>query len=247
MFGTLADITQGHLALHMSSSKTQSRRLTFSPTPPKAACKQKENVLGRPRTPLISREAATQAALTVIDECGLDNFSLGLVAKKMGVKSPSLYYHFKDKAELLAGVARYILLSSDYRPDPERDWEEQTLDLCLQTRRALLQHPRAAPLILQFFPRHLLLEAYEQAVIGYPQNRELHLAILEGVEKLTFGDALFEASARARGMPAMPEVDPARYPNLALSIAANTRDDEQTFREALLIFLAGVRQRIASL
>ena len=203
--------------------------------------------MGRPRSPLISREAATKAALEVIDEGGLDNFSLGLVAKRMGVKAPSLYYHFKDKAEILAEVARFILLDTGYDEESEGSWEDQTIALCIETRRALLKHPQAAPLILQFFPRHLLLGAYEAAVTGYPESRELHLAILEGIEKLTFGDALFEASARSRGLPAMPNVDPAKYPNLAKSIAANSLDDEQIFGEALRIFMAGVRLRVSGL
>lgn len=203
--------------------------------------------MGRPRSPLISREAATKAALEVIDEGGLDNFSLGLVAKRMGVKAPSLYYHFKDKAEILAEVARFILLDTGYDEEAEGSWEDQTIALCIETRRALLKHPQAAALILQFFPRHLLLGAYEKAVTGYPESRELHLAILEGIEKLTFGDALFEASARAKGLPAMPEVDPVKYPNLAKSIAANPLDDEQLFGEALRIFMAGVRLRVSGL
>ena len=103
----------------------------------------------------------------------------------------------------------------------------------------------AATLILQFFPRHLLLDSYELAISGYPETRSLHMAILEGIEKLTFGDALFEAAARAKGVPAMPVIDPERHPNLAKSIAANTLDDEEVFTEALRIFFAGVRVRVA--
>ena len=199
--------------------------------------------MGRPSKPLISREAATQAALAVIDEQGLDGFSLGAVARHLSVKAPSLYYHFRDKAEILSEVARFILLDTGYREDMEGSWEERTLELCKETRRALLKHPNAAPLILQFFPRHLLLDAYEHAVEGYPRTRELHMAILEGIEKLTFGDALFEAAARARGLPAMPDINPATHPNLAKSVAANSMDEEGVFVEALWMFFAGVRVR----
>jgi AcrR family transcriptional regulator len=199
--------------------------------------------LGRPRKPLISREAATQAALAVIDAEGLDGFSLGAVARQMAVKAPSLYYHFRDKAEILSEVARFILLDTGYREDMPGTWEERTIELCKETRRALLKHPNAAPLILQFFPRHLLLDAYEHAVEGYPRTRELHMAILEGIEKLTFGDALFAAAAQARGLPAMPEIDPTQHPNLAESVAANRMDDEAVFVEALSMFFAGVRVR----
>lgn len=202
--------------------------------------------MGRPKTPLISREAATQAALQLIDEAGLPAFSLGAVAARMAIKAPSLYYHFHDKAELLAEVARFVLLDVEFDPNDHAGWEDQTVALCVGTRRALLRHPNAALLILQFFPRHMLLGAYERALTGYSQSRALRMVILEGIEKLTFGNALFEAAARARGLPAMPEVDPSKFPNLAQCIAANAMDDEQLFVEALRIFLAGVRVRSAA-
>jgi len=197
--------------------------------------------LGRPRKPLISRENAVAAAIEVIDRDGLEAFNLGSVARRLGVKSPSLYYHFSDRAELLDQVARHLLLSARRDQDQQGPWDELTITLCVDTRRSLLAHPNAAPLLLQFFPRHLLLWAYEQAVIGYPARRELHMAILEGVEKLTFGSSMFEASARARGVPPMPEVDAELYPNLARSMAANPYDNEGAFVQALRIFFAGVK------
>lgn len=199
--------------------------------------------MGRPKQALITREAAAKAALAAIDADGLDNFSLNAVAKSMGVKAPSLYYHFQDKAELLAEVARLILAETPYVVLREGTWEESTIKLCIATRRALLKHPNAAPLILQFFPRNLLMEAYELAIIGYPHTRGLHMAILEGIEKLTFGSALFAAAAINAGVPSNPVVDPAVFPNLAQSVAQSLYDDEGNFEEALRMFLAGVRLR----
>tara|TARA_R110000772_G_scaffold239349_1_gene351418 strand:- start:7659 stop:8330 length:672 start_codon:yes stop_codon:yes gene_type:complete len=197
--------------------------------------------LGRPRKPLITRKTAIQAALTIIDAEGLDEFSLGHVARELGVKPPSLYYHFADRAELLAQVARQLLIESSFSDDSTESWEDRTVELCVQTRRSLLRHPNAAPLILRFFPRHVLLEEYEKAVRQYPDTREQHLAILEGIEKLTFGSALFQASAKVRNLEPMPEIDQMKYPNLAESIAANPYDDEAMFVQALRIFFSGVR------
>jgi AcrR family transcriptional regulator len=37
----------------------------------------------------------------VLDKDGLDGLSVQAVARAMGVTAPSLYYHFKDKDELL--------------------------------------------------------------------------------------------------------------------------------------------------
>ncbi|MFV0644298.1 MAG: TetR/AcrR family transcriptional regulator [Sphingomonadaceae bacterium] len=196
--------------------------------------------MARPKKPLISREAATSAALEVIDEVGTEAFSLGAVARKLGVKAPSLYYHFRDKAELLAEVARMLLEKIPYTLDPDANWEEQTIGLCLAVRRNLLAHPNAATLMLQFFPRHLLLESYEIAIEGYPGARQKHMAILEGIEKMTFGSTLFAAAAQASGIPAMPDFDKTQYPMLAASIAASPYDDEGNFIEALHMFIAGV-------
>lgn len=197
--------------------------------------------MGRPRTPLISRENAIAAAIEVIDADGLDAFSLGSVAQRLGVKSPSLYYHFSDKAELLALVARQMLLDIPFTRDGPGTWDERTITLCVATRRSLLKHPNAAPLLLQFFPRHLLLGAYEQAMTIYPRHRDLRMSILEGLENLTFGSSLFAASAQARGVPPMPQVNPQRYPNLARSIADNPYDEEENFIRSLKIFCLGVK------
>lgn len=199
--------------------------------------------MGRPSKPLITREIATEAALAIIDENGLDDFSLGAVARRLGVKSPSLYYHFKDKSELLEQVVKWILSKAGDPKVGNGDWIERTIDLCVRTRRSLLEHPSAAPLILQFFPRHMMIPAYEYAVESYPDMPELHMAMLEGVEKLTYGSALFEAAARARGLPSMPAVDPNKYPQLAESIALNQLDDEGNFVEALRFFFAGIEAR----
>jgi len=204
-----------------------------------------QHPVGRPTKSLISRDKAIRAALKVIDTEGLDGFSLGAVARRLKVKSPSLYYYFSDKAELLAEVARQMLLDVRYPDASVGGWEERVIALCVATRQSLLTHPNAAPLLLQFFPRHLLLGAYENAVKGYPFTRDVHLTILEGLEKLTIGSALFEASARARNLTSMPEVDAASYPNLAKSVAANPFADEALFVEAVRMFLAGIKTRTA--
>jgi TetR/AcrR family transcriptional regulator, tetracycline repressor protein len=119
-------------------------------------------LLGRPSKPIISRKRATRAALKVIDKHGIEGLSLALVAKSLGVKAPSLYYHFKNKAEILADVARFLLSEAQLTNEEGFDnWREAQLSLAVATRRSILRHPNAAPLLLQFFPRRIMLEAYD--------------------------------------------------------------------------------------
>lgn len=197
--------------------------------------------MGRPDKPLISRERAARAALDVIDTQGLNSLSLELVARQLGVKAPSLYYHFKDKNELLSEVALCILRDVK-APFVDTDrWEETLIGLCLATRRTILLHPNAAPLLLEFFPRQIFLKAYDYWTAICPYPDDLQLMILEGSEKITFGSALFAAAARTRGMPAMPDFDRKALPALTRAVRANAHDEEGLFIATLETFLEGVR------
>lgn len=204
--------------------------------------------MGRPSRNRITRDGATVAALEIIDRDGLDALSLELVASALGVKAPSLYYHFRDKAELLAEVARHVLLDLGPAVGGEavaRDWNEAMVGVCLATRRTLLKHPNAAPLLLQFFPRHITLRGYDHWIANCPYPPQVRMTLLEGTEKLTYASALFEAAAQARGVPAMPNVDPERLPHLALAQAANPYDAEGLFEQTIRTFLAGFGARAA--
>lgn len=204
--------------------------------------------MGRPSRNRITRDGATVAALEIIDRDGLDALSLELVAGALGVKAPSLYYHFRDKAELLAEVARHVLLDLGPAVGGEavaQDWNEAMVGVCLATRRTLLKHPNAAPLLLQFFPRHITLRGYDHWIANCPYPPQVRMTLLEGTEKLTYASALFEAAAQARGVPAMPSVDPERLPHLALAQAANPYDAEGLFEQTIRTFLAGFGARAA--
>lgn len=197
--------------------------------------------MGRPAKPLISRERAAKAALSIIDARGLDALSLDLVARKLGVKAPSFYYHFSDKAELLAEVARLLLMDIDV-PAPRREtWEEDLIRLCVAARRSILRHPGAAQLLLQFFPRYLQLRAYDRAISTYPFAPKITLLLIEGIEKLNYGSALFEAAARARKVPQMPPIDPERYPSLKEAVDTNDLDHEEMLVATLRVYIAGFR------
>lgn len=198
--------------------------------------------MARPSKPLISRETAAKAALEVIDEVGLDKLSLDRVSKKLRVQPPSLYHHFSDKAELMAEVARVILTDLPDLKTHGATYEERLVSLCVATRRSLLRHPNAAVLLLQFFPRHLLLSAYEQAATEDPYPPEFHMAVIEGTEKLTFGSALFAAAAQSQGVKSFPPFDADKYPAVARAVASNPYDDEKLFEATIRMFLAGVAE-----
>lgn len=199
---------------------------------------------GRPSKPLITRRAAAETALALIDRDGLDALSLQSVARSIGVSAPSLYHHFKDKEELLTQVARCML--EEINREQERwsdDWETRTIELSLATRRVALRHPNAAPLAMRFFPRKLMLPAYERTLIDCPYPPEAHAVLLEVIEKFTYGSSLFAAAAEAHHTPAMPTVDAEHFPYLREALARAPADDEQLYVASLRVILDGLRAR----
>lgn len=195
--------------------------------------------MARPDKPLISRERAARAALDVIDVQGLSGLSLELVARQIGVKAPSLYYHFKDKSELLADVALCILRDIDVDFSASDEWDDMIIKVSVATRRTILLHPNAAPLLLEYFPRHIFLRAYDFWIGKCPYPPHVQLMVSEGLEKLTYGSALFAAASRTKGVPALPDFDPAALPHLAAAIRANAHDEEGLFVQTLRALLAG--------
>ncbi|MEU7928364.1 TetR/AcrR family transcriptional regulator [Micromonospora sp. NPDC049107] len=49
--------------------------------------------------------SVTEAAAALVDEVGFENFSMGLVAERLGVKTPALYKHVASQADLVHRVA----------------------------------------------------------------------------------------------------------------------------------------------
>lgn len=194
--------------------------------------------MGRPSKPIISKALAAQAALSVIDEHGIAGMSLQLVAQNLGVKAPSLYYHFKNKAELLAAVARYILIEASISEDQHfTDWRDAMIALALSTRKSIFQHPKAAPLLLEFFPRHLMLQTYEYWVSKFDVAAEKRMMVIDGVEKITFGSAMLGAMSRASGNSPTPSFSPEQFPHLHAATTANELDETAMFVAILTAFL----------
>jgi AcrR family transcriptional regulator len=200
--------------------------------------------MARPRIPLISRETAVRAGLQTIDEHGLEAFSLPLLAKRLNVKAPSLYHHFRDKSAVLAEISRQIMLDAD---EPKRttpdDWQEAAISLAVSAHRSILRHPNAAPLLLLYPPRHVVLSGYERSLRKFEKRGvppELRMVIALGMDNLLMGSALTAAYARSNGLPPFPVYDPAAFPSLAVAVKANPFNEESLFVATVRAFLAGV-------
>ncbi|NXY93344.1 TetR/AcrR family transcriptional regulator C-terminal domain-containing protein [Streptomyces sp. BR123] len=58
-----------------------------------------------PRVPPLSRVTVAEAALRLLNETGLEKLTLRAIAAELDVKAPALYWHFKNKQELIDEMA----------------------------------------------------------------------------------------------------------------------------------------------
>lgn len=201
--------------------------------------------MGRPSAPLISKSTTVEAALSIIDADGIEALSLPRLARELNVRAPSLYHHFANKDEILADVARAIIAKTVFPRKPATDdWTEWFTQLSLNFRSAVLRHRNAAPILLQFMPRDMMVDLYESAAAylaecGVPT--ELHVQILDGLEKLSIGSTITEAmQPPTRARVRFNHADPEQHPILTAAGDANQLNQRQIFEHTVRSYLLGV-------
>jgi AcrR family transcriptional regulator len=168
-----------------------------------------------PAPPTLTRQSIVDAALRMMDDEGYATFRLPRLSESLGIRTPSPYHHFRDKWELLSEVARAVVRETPLPDtDPSVHWSEYFVELAHNFRRTILRHGNTAPVLLQLLPREVMTPLYEAAAVRLAETSdlpvELHVVVLDGLENLTLGSALIEAS---HGLDlsggAFPDVDPA--------------------------------------
>jgi AcrR family transcriptional regulator len=92
----------------------------------------------------LSPASVTETAATLIDEIGFENLSMGLVAERLGVKTPSLYKHVTSQADLAHRIAVLAMgeLADVIRDATQgRSGKEALVAGAQAMRTYVLQHP----------------------------------------------------------------------------------------------------------
>ncbi len=90
----------------------------------------------------LTREKVVRAALRLLDRVGLEGLTLRKLAADLRVKAPALYWHFKNKKELLDEMATCVLTEAieEMLPGQQGDWPDWAMHLGHGIRRTLLRH-----------------------------------------------------------------------------------------------------------
>lgn len=99
----------------------------------------------------LNREAVVQAAIALLDSVGVDGLSMRALADRLGVKAASLYWHLRDKDQLLDLVAESVLDQVTVPVSP-RSWRSQIATACDELAQFLGEHRGAATVVLGCLP-----------------------------------------------------------------------------------------------
>jgi AcrR family transcriptional regulator len=199
--------------------------------PSRPAAKPGHRKRRSPALPL-TREHVVRAALKLLDEVGLDGLTVRRLADDLGVQNPALYWHFRDKHELLDEMASTVIgdAFATLQPPADRaDWRGVVWGIAQAFRRAMLACRDGARLIAGAdLMREDHLAGLDQAV------RHLMDAGFTGIEAFA---GILAAVHYTIGTTFQQQADPRRAP-------AATVDRD---RGAQLTGLLADRQRLPTL
>lgn len=91
----------------------------------------------------LSADAIARTALARLDDAGLDGLTMRMVATALDVQPAALYWHVKNKQELLDAMAAAIFTEAVAGLEAPRagvGWEQWLAELARALRRAMLRH-----------------------------------------------------------------------------------------------------------
>lgn len=211
----------------------------------------------------VTRDDVIQTAIQLLQEVGLDGLTLRRLATELGISAPTLYWHVKDKRELLDLMADTMVREAREKmpPFPEHlEWWEKIAEGMRRQYHAILAYRDGARVVAGNRPAESSLPIIEQYMkmwvdLGFPPEEALATI-------LTFGDFIAGSALEVQA-----EIERARlqtpdraagfwnkidhYPTLHAAALARagrrSQDPHAGFEHGLRLLIAGLRQRHAEL
>ncbi|ASU84451.1 TetR family transcriptional regulator [Nocardiopsis gilva YIM 90087] len=205
----------------------------------------------------LERDTVVRTALRLLDEVGIDGLSTRRLATELGVRQPALYWHFRNKRELLDLMAEAMLadaLPHGREPSPE-NWAEWLVADAHAKRRALLAHRDGARVHAGTLPTADELPAVEAQLralrqAGFDPRDALRLCL--AVDRYTMGwvteeQALAQDATERNTGGLFPDEALARTPLLAEAAdVLRAADGDADFDYGLRLIIEGFRARMAA-
>jgi TetR/AcrR family tetracycline transcriptional repressor len=199
----------------------------------------------------LDRQRIVTEAVALLDAEGLDGVTTRKLAARLGVQSPTLYWHVPNKAALVTAIAEAILeqqFPELVPPDPAERWQDWLIGIAERLRRALLAHPDGAR-VISASELSLKMAAISELAMSTLVGRGIPLwqarLVVLTVERFTIGYVLAEQTPRP-DTDALSGFDMATYAEMFPTVVAGVaeyfqpgRTVDDLFRDCLGLIVEG--------
>jgi TetR/AcrR family tetracycline transcriptional repressor len=209
----------------------------------------------------VTRDDVVQTALQLLQEVGLDGLTLRRLATELGISAPTLYWHVRDKRELLDLMADTMVRQQRATQPPfppDLAWDEKIAESMRRQYQAILAYRDGARVVAGNRPTEAalpMIESYMKLWVDAGFSPDEALATI-----LTFGDFIagsaleFQAEIERHRRQAPERIDELRhtmasYPTLQAAAQGRVAgpEAESSFERGLALMMAGLRARHAEL
>lgn len=198
----------------------------------------------------LDRDLVVSTALELLNEVGLDRLTTRRLAERLGVKQPALYWHFKNKRELLDEMAAQML-AWEPAPMTSATWVKAFKEDARAFRQTLLRYRDGARVHAGSRPDAATFPSLDRRVqvmceAGFSAADAIrafivmsHYVVGAVLEEQTYAEATSAAGEKALSP------DPDAYPNLARGVSAAESDGPaRLFEFGLDALVAGIAAKI---
>ncbi|WP_235844627.1 TetR/AcrR family transcriptional regulator C-terminal domain-containing protein [Cupriavidus agavae] len=197
------------------------------------------------------------AALTLLEEEGLEGLTMRKLAQALQIQAPSLYWHFESKSALLDGMADALVESVAVTvADDNQPWDNRMRQIAGELRQALLKRRDGARVFAgTYVVTDNMLRISENMIdalvkAGFPSGRAATLSF--SIAYYVLGFVTEEQALGPEGVPdldtrktAFFELAKLKYPqNWAARHAIFSEDFDGRFAVGLDTLLAGISTQI---
>ncbi|MER5318253.1 TetR/AcrR family transcriptional regulator [Streptosporangium roseum] len=144
----------------------------------------------------LTREAVVEQALGIGSAEGLQAVTIRRLAQELGVTPMALYWHFKNKEQLIIGMADHLVEGFVITEDYDRPWREQLRELVAGLVKVLRHYPCAAAVLEEV--DHMTVPSFlrvwdtalglaKQAGFSYEESCLISRYLLQGAIALAAG------------------------------------------------------------
>ena len=208
----------------------------------------------------VNREMVARAGLKLLNEVGLEQLTLRLLAKELQIQAPTVYWHFKSKEELIDEMATMVLAqgSSHLVPAKESaDWSVWAATFGGGLRKTLLAYRDGARMVAG---SRLTNTEYMKTVerVGSRITEEdfsvrQTVVLLSTIYNYTLSFVMEEQAVFPRPSERSPQydiaarnakLDPKEFPILRQSGPILFDKFDRRYKEGLDLILYGMRKKI---